>query len=515
MQHEPESGITLEMRCLPTCSNTTKGFTTSDFCIRLWATHARCNLRIYNALESNVYQKGDGHASFASDEGRDNYLTRDLPAITIMVNSNPQSVNFDLSASRQQYVKRLMQLMLVAAMLPLFTYFAAGIARKAVVAQHRAERELDVPKIEFLEASPQFKRPFRLALDRNFINERSSYYSSPALSYLDKKGLSTEKLVEKYENLWRLLEHLQLKRDFAFEEYSLRSFLTASSSEVIEAMGEKQNWLIESEGLDRYKFLSEQGLAWYLQHYYLDTATALCQIEQYGTARHLIYEALQRLQFRPIALSRYLHIPEYDRVMLLAAIFSNPVALIGNDSTVRTLLKVVHEDFPEDGKFEIEAHKFPLELRSLQKHFLGIYDLRDRNYEAAAANFSISAEVGKQFYQHDLARFMVVRSRFWGMHDKLQKRRKALSLSEVELFVSSLENDSRTIQAPNLRANVREYIALVRSDFVNKSKLMPSHQRKSPQSNKAPSLMPPPNFEVPSIKEMPDLPPLPIILPRR
>ncbi len=398
----------------------------------------------------------------------------------------------------------------IVAILPALSFLIAKVSRQAIADQRQAGQALEAPRMRFLEGSPQFNRPFRLALDRSFLNVRSSSYSSPALSYLDKKGLSTEKFVGEYENLWRLLEHLQLQRDFVFEEYALRTFLTASSSEVLEAMGDKHG-TDDFDDVERYKFLSEHGLAWYLQHYYVDPATALTQAHQYGRARELIYEALMRLQFRSIPLSRYLYIPEYDRVMLLAAIYSKPDALIGRDEILGLLLKIVGDGFPEPERFELEAHSFPSELIPLQKHFLGIYDFRSRNYEMAAKNFFVSAQTGRETYLRDLSSFMVVRSRFWAMHDSLIKLKTFLSATKANHFAAMLEEVGQPVQARNLRANIREYIALAKSDFTSMARLTRKSPNHSLARDRATFTIPPHTpgpIEVPSISPVMPLSPL-------
>jgi hypothetical protein len=414
---------------------------------------------------------------------------------------DPASLPFDSPSSRSRYFKKLGILALGAALLPLAFSWMSHLARQTLVDQRTAERGLDVPRMRFLEASPQFRPAFNLALQRNFINERSSLYSSPALSYLDKKSLSSVKLVEQYQTLWRMLEHLQLKRDLALEERALHLFLAASSAEVLEAMGDKPDMYVGIEGYDSYKFLSEQGLAWYLQHYYLDPATALTQAHQYGTARQLIYDALHRLQFRTVPLSRYLRIPEYDRVMLLAAIYAMPEVLVGRDDSVQLMFKAVLDDFPEAVRFEIESHPFSDDLLPLKRHLLGIYDLRRGDYEAALSNFNENMRSLQRNYLRDLSTFMVVRTRFWVMHDKLVKQKAVLSQAEAARFAKILEDESRLVQAQNLRANIREYLSLVKTDFTKKEGLV---KKPAPK-------------EAPRTKQGADLPPLPsprIVVPR-
>jgi hypothetical protein len=421
---------------------------------------------------------------------------------------DPNSLQFDSSSSRPAYFKNLGLLALGATLLPLVFWGMSHQARQTLVDQRAAERGLDVPRMRFLEASPQFRPAFKLALQRNFINDRSSLYSSPALSYLDKKSLSTVKLVEQYQNLWRLLEHLQLNRDLALEERALHLFLAASSSEVLEAMGDKPDSYVEMEGYESYKFLSEQGLAWYLQHYYLDPATALTQAHQYGTARQLIYDALHRLQFRTVPLSRHLHIPEYDRVMLLAAIYAMPEVLVGRDDTLQLMFKVVLDDFPEADRFEIESHPFPDDLLPLKRHLLGIYDLRRGDYDAALNNFSENMHSLQRHYLRDLSTFMVLRSRFWAMHDKLIKHKAVLSHAEAARFAKALEDESSAVQAQNLRANIREYLSLIKTDFTNREGLVKTPAPKETREMKRRPELPPlpsPRLLVPSI--IPSTPP--------
>jgi hypothetical protein len=415
---------------------------------------------------------------------------------------DPSSLPFDTPSSRPTYFRHLVALALGAMLLPLLFWVMSHQARQTLVAQRAAESALDVPRMRFLEASPQFRPAFQLALQRNFINDRSSLYSSPALSYLDKKSLSTVKLVEQYQNLWRLLEHLQLKRDLALEERALHLFLAASSAEVLEAMGDKPDSYVATEGYDSYKFLSEQGLAWYLQHYYLDPATALTQAQQYGTARQLVYDALHRLQFRTVPLSRHLRIPEYDRVMLLAAIYAMPDVLVGRDDAVQLMFKVVLDDFPESDRFEIESRQFPDDLLPLKRHLLGIYDLRRGDYDVALSKFNENMRLLPRNYLRDLSAFMVLRARFWGMHDKLVKQKTVLTQADAAKFAKALENESQEIQAQNLRTNIREYLSLVKTDFTRKEGLVKKPASKdSPEMKRQPELppLPPPRLMVPAI----------------
>ena len=367
--------------------------------------------------------------------------------------------------------------------------------------------------LRFPMAEPQIRKPFISVLDGGFRHGKGQNYfhSSPALSYLDKNDNSTQKLADRYESLWELFEHLQFLQDYKFEKKALRIFRTASERDVLSEMGHRDAPGTLGEEERTYFFLTNYGLEWYLETYYLKPASQIASSRMYGRCRNLTKEAADRVRFRVTGVGEYLDPTAINKALLMEALFSRPMALIGHESFVDLSLRIIREYFPADGRYALEAEQVSQELVPIKKYLLAVYSFRDRSFEGAEDKFiEVSKAQGVAQELQDLALFMSIRSRFWNVHASLKKHNKVLRPAEARSLSNRFISTSQAIHSNNLAANAKEYAALVQTDFTSYEKLYPPKIKGGSRSGKEDSqlqtnqdlALPVPLPLVPSIQQL-------------
>ena len=372
----------------------------------------------------------------------------------------------------------LVLLIFLAALLGL-AFILQSIARKqfgpAFEVSKRGTHDWPEP-LEFAAADPQYRHPFDNAVSRGFFTDttRSSISTSPALKYLDKRGVTDVKLSEKYENLWRMLEHLQLRQDFRFERRALEAFRTASTKDVLEMLRPGVNASEAEDELTQYTFLADYHLAWYIDTYYLQPALALASSSEVDRARSLIREAADRLRFRGFPLRDHRRVRQVNQTFLLEALFSDPVALIGHDAVVNAFVRLILENFPGGEQFALEKWTVDGHLGNMKDYVNAVYAFRARKFSEAETSFNeLAQRKGATIELRELSVLLAMRCKFWSVHTELVRNKRTLDDIAATALASEFNEAAGRVRNGTIRANLREYAQIVKTDFISAERLYP------------------------------------------